>query len=50
MTRKQFLSAVGLAAISLVALRVETLQSTLRAIVPEEAHGADAYGQSAYGA
>lgn len=50
MTRRQFLSALGLAAMSLVVLRVESLQSTLKAVVPDEPHQADGYGQSAYGA
>ncbi len=47
-TRRQFLSTVGAAALSLLLIRLGTMQSTWSALLPDAA--SDAYGQSAYGA
>ncbi len=50
-THRQFLTTVGLAALALAAFRIETLQSTLRAVVVDGPLDApDGYGRSAYGA
>ena len=51
MTRREFLATIGLAALSMAVLRIETLSSTITALIPDRAEGGSAaYGQSAYGA
>jgi len=50
-TRAQFLSLIGLSALSLVLFRIETLETTLKAIVPDQKNStSSAYGRSNYGA